>query len=632
MHLRLPIRATYNGPMTYLHFLLLTFFSIVVPIGSLFFIGLPLAIIFHFQKNMQWIIAPFLGLASIVLILQNLIYLGVPIEKSYLSIWMGGIFLWGYLYATEKIKTIHPLPKRLFFAAFVAYFLHALGMLFVSPEYYVGHGWYDQLSYVATSQFLIDHSLPKTTLSALLYEPTAIKAYLFTTTNRIGESIFAAFIAKSMWVNAKTSFEPVILLLPFLTVLVIYEVATRFLFSNKTALIIAILAGCLPAVALMHLESFLSQALVSPLLLLWPCVLSDIFDQPNWRKIMLGALLLAVVASIYVEYYVLFLLISAGYVSVIVFRSKKITPFFLLAIMLIIAFCFNLGFAKYFFEIAIRSARERPWATIYPWANSLSALTWLWLGEFTLMLKGISKWSCDVVSVSFFVLGYLGFGYVAYVKRNAFSITMFFLLLLPIMVWLRNVNHFGYQFYKLLISVSPLFLVGIALACQWLTKKIIRVRPHYLEIRNYFVTLIGFLLVSSTLFMILVSAQPKTLADLKRGVGYKLLWPDTKEVQDILSNMKGKNILIAWQDDFRRGDFLNGWLSYFARNNRVWLVNPEVGEENFHQYLASIKTLPSRYLLLTMQARPYVVKNREVRKVWGNGTFVLMEVMPLKFI
>jgi len=607
-----------------MHSILITWLSIFIPLGSLFFIGLPVAALLNTKQQelshqTLWVIAPFLGLAVIVLLLQNLVYLGIPIAKSFYSVWFVAACLWVILIKTDAIKKIVPIPGLLLFAAFIIYLVHGLGMVVVGPEYYVGHGWYDQFNYVSVSQFLMDHSLLHAHLNDLINQPSALRAFLLIASERIGQDVFQGFVASSLSVSAKTSFEPVILMLPFLTVLVIYEIAKRFFLSRNIALLVAVLAGSLPSLALIHLESFLSQALATPLLLLWPCILVDVFEKINWKTISATALLLSAVASIYAEFYFIFLFLAFCFSVVVSYQNKSIKPVVILFIIALVALCLNSGFSFHLMEQAVHAIHNRSYVRIYPWVESLDALHWLWLGEFTLTFKYGWKIVVDSFSIIFFTLAYIGFGIAAYKKRDALSISFFMAILLPIVIWLVSVNQYGYQFYKLLITMSPLFPVGIALACKFLFAS----RLYCREISAYLSVLLGTLTLSATLFMVLLSTNIDALTYLKRGVGYKLLQTDTREIQDTLSEVSGQDILIVWQDDFRHGDFINGWLTYFARNNRVWLTNSLVGDKNLQPYLADMKSLPKHYLLLTS---PTFHVTQGTTKLWENGTYVLWRI------
>lgn len=598
--------------------------SLLATLGAIFFIGLPVALSLSPRQQIEseklWIIAPFLGIGVVILILQNLIYLGIPISKSYLGIWIGAGLLWCNLIRTGVIRSLLPIPLMVLVIALLVCLLHGLGLVQVGAANYVGRGWYDQFSYVTASQFLMDYSLPNAVIKDLIYQPTAIKGFLFTATDRIGEVILQGFMACSLLTNAKSSFEPVILLSPFLIVLAMFELAKRFSLSKNTALIVSALAASLPAVALIHLESFLSQALAVPLLLLWPCILDEAFKKPNSKNILLATILLATAASIYVEFYFIFLLMAFCFAVVKSSRKNLV----LLFCLILSALCLNLGFVKQLFEIAIRPLHVEMHLrkmVIYPWANSLTGLHWLWLGDYAWLLKGWGKHVFDGVSILFFILAYFGMGCVAYKKRDGLSISVFILMLLPLIIWLKDINHLGYQFYKLLMSISPLFPMAITLAFKQ------GIRGALIDGVSYcMAVLIGLVTVSSTLTMVWATTQPEVLAHVKRGMGYRLLDADTREVQDKLERLADQNILINWHEDIRRGDFINGWLAYFARHNNVWLSNSYLGDENLRAYIASQPISSKTYLLLTSANNASLIREKKIKKLWNNQAYALWKV------
>jgi hypothetical protein len=605
-------------------------------LASLYFIGLPAAVWLSSDAGPSerlWVLAPFLGMAFIVLISQNLIYLGVPIAQSFYWIWAGAVCAWLVMIKKGVIKKLRPLPIVLLVSACLMYVLHSLGLLVVGPAYYVGHGWYDQFNYVVAAQFLMDHSLPHIMLKDILYQPAIIKALTIITTpeigifaDRIGEVIYQGFVACSSFTDAKSSFEPVILLLPFMIVLVMYEIARRFSLSKNTALIVAVLAASLPSMALIHLESFLSQALAVPLLLLWPCVMKDVFDKPDKKNLFIAATLLALATSLYADYFLIFLMLSCCVWIMHLMQKKQVKSLFIFLLLLGLSFALNPGFISHIVTITIRALQEKKGINLYPWADSVAGLTWLWLGEITLILKGWWKVFFDSLSVVFFVMAYLGLALNVYKRRDELSVSFLALALLPGLIWLKGSNHYNYQFYKLLISVSPLLPLGITLTLQATLRRGMTSRLIYRDLGYGFAMGVAVVTCAATLMMIAMSAQSETLARLKRGVGYKLLSSDTREIQIRLTALHDQNILIAWRDDFRQGDYINGWLTYFARHNRVWMVNPLIGDKNLGIYLPALQLLPKEYLLVTSVNNSYVPTGSSRAKIWSNDTYQLWRV------
>src|SRR5205085_10149602 len=61
-----------------------------------------------------------------------------------------------------------------------------------------------------------------------------------------------------------------------------------------------------------------------------------------------------------------------------------------------------------------------------------------------------------------------------------------------------------------------------------------------------------------------------------RGGQFKLVDPAMRQMQRELEARAGQTVYIAWFDDFFGGAVVNAWLAYFARGNKVFLVNPMV--------------------------------------------------------
>ncbi len=98
------------------------------------------------------------------------------------------------------------------------------------------------------------------------------------------------------------------------------------------------------------------------------------------------------------------------------------------------------------------------------------------------------------------------------------------------------------------------------------------------------------------------SGAGKTLEKIGRGGAHRLIDPGTAKIQQFLSKVKDENILIVWKDDFFNGGYVNGWLAYMARNNRVWVSNPLISDINL-QSLPEARSFPDpppgKFLLLT---------------------------------
>lgn len=257
--------------------MLLTIWCIAVSIGSLYFIGLPLSVLLQRRSDdgAHWILSPFIGLSAIILILQNLVYLDVRIGLSSPWIWGSACVFWVWMAKTRRLNALFSaMPYRILGLTVVVYLAQGIGLLLADTKYYVGRAWHDQFNYTATAQFLIDHRF-SLSFSDIMNQP-----YLFQAVShkfdRIGQSILHGFISASTFTDAKTTFEVTILLVPPLITLAVYQLAQKLSKPGRPFLLAAGVAGILPAIAMVHLESFLSQALAIPLLLLWPYIISEV--------------------------------------------------------------------------------------------------------------------------------------------------------------------------------------------------------------------------------------------------------------------------------------------------------------------------------------------------------------------
>src|SRR5262249_32877640 len=134
-------------------------------------------------------------------------------------------------------------------------------------------------------------------------------------------------------------------------------------------------------------------------------------------------------------------------------------------------------------------------------------------------------------------------------------------------------TEFGYQFYKLLLSVSPLLVVGIMIV-ERETEEILARTPFFIFLVRTGTVILFVFMCLGTVDMVVRAGIGKTEAQVGRGGAHKLLTPATRKVQNVLSKMRKKDVSIIWMDDFLGGGYINAWLAYFARHNRVWLRNP----------------------------------------------------------
>lgn len=113
-----------------------TLWVVGIAIGALMLVGLPLVAGFvHFSRSndptpeMLWAAAPFAGLAAIVLIAQNLLYLDVRLPVATGLLWLATVLAWVWLLSSGKARsTLTPVPIPLLALSLAVYVLHGLGL------------------------------------------------------------------------------------------------------------------------------------------------------------------------------------------------------------------------------------------------------------------------------------------------------------------------------------------------------------------------------------------------------------------------------------------------------------------------------------------------------------------------
>ena len=603
---------------------MLTLWVILITFGILFIFGLPLAALLSNKEEKEgelWLVAPFLGLSLVILILQNLIYLDIPIKKATPALWIGAAALWAWMGSRGAFSGLfRGFPSGMLACALGAYLIQAMGLLAAGADAYVGRAWHDHLNYTAIAQFLTDYtfrlSIPEVHGQPYLYI-ALVKKF-----DRIGPMIFQGFVATSAFSSAKSAFGPSILLAPFLVVLAVYGISRKLLFPQKWALLAAFWAGILPALAMVHLESFFSHVLAIPFLLLWPLVLADASRRPHWTNLLKIALLMAAGSTLYTEFYILFVgtgFLVFGYTAL---RERRGILLLWFPMVVIAALFLNPGFAPGILALSKRAAVKSTLVGIYPWAQTAEGFNRLWLGDLsTRMAPGLMKMA-GVVSLVWFFIVFLSLGNAFLRQRPAIVLALLALAALPLGPAIGG-HQYDYQFYKILLSVSPLIPLGMGLAISGvglfsLSKGLL----------HFFLKGVGILMlllsIAGTADMALRAGTGRTLEKIGRGGAHKLLDPATLEIQQRLSGIRGQDLLLLWTDDFYEGGYMNGWLAYMARNNRVWATNPILSDLNLKDVPAQKPlpdSLPTEAYFLIPSGLAKSIVGPSVEQKWSEGPY-----------
>jgi hypothetical protein len=626
----------------------LTIWCIAVVCGSILAVGLPVRWLLNSRQPLTpsaWIEVPFYGIAAIILFLQNLVYFDVPLSRSTWILWGVTAALWIWMagrgHATTSLRAV---PVPVFLGAAVVYVIQGLGLLIVGARHYVGRAWNDQFNYTALAQFLTDYPF-STSMGDVGHVPYLALA-LRIKHDRIGQSVLHGFSTVTSVTDAKVLFEPTILLSPPLITLAVYTLLQRYGLKQHLALSGGIGAGLLPAIALVHLESFLSHALAIPFLLLAPVLIDDTSRVRHWRRLIGTAMLFAATASIYSEILVLVVGVAAAgllwprpHSGWILSRSAWLVLLVLLILALNIRFAAGL--------LTIFGRVDLPiLGHVYPWALSVEGLVRVWFGDLGASFTGIAQ---SILRAS--ALGLTGFGYYGLAQSallqaapadsdtteapgRAFPWITLGLAGLPIVVLARDDQH-PYQFYKLLLTVAPLLVVGVTLALARVqavalsgsaTTQAQVTRRLRTAAAWVFLTAVLAAVGSGTVAMALDSTDPPLTV---RSPAHYLLKRDMRELQAKLSALRNERVFISIHDDTWSHGFVNAWLAYFARHNRVWLGNPSLNDVDLQVWpeLRDVIDPPgfSRdMLVLTHADMPLpALFSPPATRIWSSGAYEL---------
>jgi len=633
--------------------MLLTLWCIFIALGSPILFGVPLSWLLQGRKPLDewgWVQAPFLGIAAVVIVLQNLVYLDVPVRLAAPALWLicGMLWLW-FVRSTQLRASMAACPYWVFGAVLLVYALQGVGLLIVGAKYYVGRAWSDQFSYTVMTQFMADERL-STTAQAFGNQPVLLRA-IELKDERIGQSILQAFFAVSSFTDAKTLFEPTILLSPGLIVVAIYMLLRGLNLDRRRALLASTLAGVLPSITLLHLESFQSHALVLPLLICFPAILLHLNKQPDRYRLAIAALILTVSTSIYTEFLPILVGVVILTISVAaIYHTQRYRLIACYGVLLLSPALLVPGMVSSMPDIVTRINYE-VLIGIYPWAYELESLSRIWFGDLAVAPQIAARGLIDVTSVVLTAMA--GFGLLhaclplvttrgrilAMPEQGNVLVCLLSvcaIALLPVIIIAKDHTH-PYQFYKLLISVSPLLVVGIALldipiasvpmrAVSWSDTTLGAWRYRIVSV---ILLLIFFGCVVSTTSM----GMKSTLVEAQeRSAAHFLIAPDVRELQDRLEQLSDQDLLLT---DTRSPT--SGWIAYFARHNRIWLPEPYVGGIDLAPIATNVtlQNIPSDLLVLYRNDDMFLRSKPDPKlwpAIWSIGEYTLAKPVQAAWV
>jgi hypothetical protein len=588
-----------------------------------------------------WVEVPFVGISAVILLLHTPVYFDVPVRFLMPVVWLLTLVAWVVIWRKGQLKNIwRGFPRGVFAACLGVYVLNGLALFAVGARAYAARGYPDQFHYSTLAQFL--HDLP------FSIDATAVehRPYLFHVVDlkndRIGQSLLHAFFIGSTGTTAKTMFEPVILLSPVLVAFAVYALARRLGLKGRRALGAAFAAGLMPAMAQIHLESFLSQALGTSFLVMVPTVLAEVETRRRLEAVAAAALIVATGVTVYTEFFLFFEgMVLAFLLLSLLGRDRS----WRLAGGYLVVACSPLLFNPCYGPVILRvlhRLQARGFEILYPWATQPEGLVRLWFGDLVNKPWPRLMPILNACGLAATVAG--GYGLINSCFKlwlapapgrsapPAFCAVLLALVFCPLLVLALD-QKLTYQFYKLALTVSPFLVLGIS--SLGVTSgvghpgSVVKGERWF---RRWLVTpalvLLFLGVICASLDMVLATRTreplPRSNAWAMRDTSFLLL-------EQQLQQVRGKDILYCTRDGVN-GSFQDWWIGYFARYNRAWSANYYFQTRAARHRAAAMRdladprTCPKNCLFLSRTNSAFFVPAEGFERhhvEWRAGDFVL---------
>lgn len=591
----------------------------------------------------DWLLAPFVGLGALVLVLQNLVYLDLPVATSAPWLWLVIALLVAAFGASGRLReSLRALPRAVFALALLAYAAQGLALLQVGARHWVGRLWEDEFSYTMMAQFFQDlpFSLDVDAVGQRpwlfrVLRPSLGRFYLpfGLKENRIGQSVLQAFNSASVGGDAKALFGPTIVLCGPLLALAVALLARRLGFGRRATLAAAWLAALLPAISMLQLESFLSHALVIAFFVVWLVALDDLGRAPGAGTFLAATLVLCFGVATYGEMWLALLALAAVSLGLAAWRRRRPVESALVFGLLVVApYALNPRFIRMLLLTTAIGGTAAMHTTIYPWAYGLEGLARLWLGDFAVTGPAWGQALARAAGLSA-TLGGLA-GLVALLRRApvraageaadgetpaspALRVSLLCLALGPLPFLLGG--HHPYQYYKVVQTAAPALVVGLVgllsgVVFRWTTR----------AWRVVAGALLGALVLFASVSTLRMVRHTATLTPEPRSNAGLFVAPEGRELQDRLETLRGGSVVVG------RGLYpiQNAWIAYFARFNSVWLSEPFLGRDRLERSpdaapLLDLGRAPEGALVLTRRDDLSFARPPDTEVVWFNAAYEL---------
>jgi len=540
------------------------FRSIYLAIGAIF-IPVVTGFVFFSLINKKYksdylFLYPFIGFSIIILIEQNLVYKNITINESSLWLLVTILILLAVYVFIGRLKLI----KFKFFTLVLAigvWLINSFGYLRESAEWYIGYGWQDQYNYVATAEFLKENKFSTEFINIdtpYLVEPIVKK------NDRIGQSIYQSFISSIFNLSAEYTYGAVSLLAPLLTYCAFLYAFSKIKVREWIGEIMSFIAAILPATSAIHLECFLSQALGTPFLLV--TIFKILFlktKKLSIKDLLIISLLIAGTNSIYTEYTIFILVVLvAKLVIVLIKRANVIRTYFAFSMVLLLSMIMNIKYINPTLEIFKRTNLPDILSHVYPFNHTMYGYSRLLFGD----LNTSNNRIIFFLTIIFYLLGLVGLIWICFKKKSMEILVLLCFSVTPVLLDIIMRNY-PYQTYKLLLSFTPLILLGWGFLFQKLYEKY--------KLNNFHLVIVTILLVLIIFIPSYSSIKLSNMAYLGGGRSIKPIvnTKDHQKIYEKLKLMQDKNIFLNTTHPYELSR-----MAYFGRSNHIWFFNPIIGD------------------------------------------------------
>jgi hypothetical protein len=515
------------------------------------------------------------GFFLVVLIPQNLFYLGVPVRISaWLLLASALIPIWCYrqnFLTRIRAFCLDSDIRALSVVALLTVTFHSVVPIRQGLEWYYGKGYFDQLNYVLLTEFLKEEPYSMGAqgigLHPWLVGPVGFKGSSGQLSSgpaletaglkkeRIGQSIITAEISVWSGTNGKGGYAGTVIFFLTLLALSLYALLREMGINRFMAAAGALLAACLPAITRLSLDGFLSQTSILFVFPMFACLLRH-WELSARSFTLFFSLTLAYLIAAYSEIAPLGLctfLLGVIFLRQDKMRAKRLilmsaillivlmNPLYLGNLIEFLGYQYNLvaGAGSLWDKVAPNVLTLPGWSEII-FGNMVSA-------PFALLFD------CSVISLSLLILA----GAILLSRKDKMIFAAVLLPAILVILYLTTKTPFSYYpIAKITLTVLP-FMIGLVFVALSRIGANQESRPMGVLLN----------LLCATIVVVSSAGSVRYYCQVLNNEGLLKVFrgPRFLEVCRALEETKGKRVLI-----FETHPLLSAWLCYHGRRNDLY--------------------------------------------------------------